>query len=76
MVLARASRGCYVDPVLPFPYLGLLVAYLCWADLGLGQADQQAAKVKLQAETSSAPQRLGGYGDGQALGKALGGTGP
>ena len=29
MVLARASRGCYVDPVLPFPYLGLLVAYLC-----------------------------------------------
>ena len=29
LVLARASRGCYVDPVLPFPYLGLLVAHLC-----------------------------------------------
>jgi len=75
-VRARASKGCYVDPVLPFPYLGLLVAYLCYRVLGQGQADQQAAKVKLQAETSSAPQRLGGYGDGQALGKALGGTGP
>ena len=43
LVLAMASKGCFVDPVLPSLCLGLLVAYLCYRYLGLGQADQQAA---------------------------------
>jgi len=119
LVLAMASKGCFVDPVLPSLCLGLLVAYLCYRYLGQGQADQQAAgslfgwqvtvkgafviialssfllwwalsngkdcvgnlsfkieeqaaKGKLQAETSTVPQRLVGYVDGTALSKAVG----
>ena len=43
LALAMASKGCFVDPVLPSLCLGLLVAYLCYRYLGQGQADQQAA---------------------------------
>ncbi len=43
LALALASKGCFVDPVLPSPCMGLLVAYLCSRSLGQGQADQQAA---------------------------------
>ncbi len=119
LLLAMASKGCFLDPVLPSLCLGLLVAYLCYRYLGQGQADQQAAgslfgwqvtvkgafvivalssfllwwalsngkdcvgnlsfniekqaaKGKLQAETSTVPQRLVGYVDGTSLSKAVG----